>query len=794
MKEERLSQGARLYVATVITVGAIALLHSMYVLHQHPVSYHWSILAGLTLLTGSFTVRIPAIPARLSVSEIFVFAAVLLFGPAAATMIVVLDCLVISLWQKKGSRRISRVLFNVAAPAVAIWIAAHTFYALADIEPLANRARPILPLLVPLLALAILYFLLNSVLVAWAVALEKRLSAFAVWSESFLWLSLNYFSGASVAALLLPYLQPEQPQVARVIGVLLPLLLISYLTFKTAMGRVDDAHRHLKELNDLYLSTIETLAMAIDAKDQITHGHIRRVQAHAVKLARAMGVKDSAQIRAIEAAALLHDMGKLAVPEYILNKPGPLTAAEFDKMKLHASVGADILSSIDFPYPVVPIVRHHHESWDGTGYPDGLSGAAIPIGARILSVVDCYDALTSDRPYRPRLSDKDALRILSERRGHMYDPLVVDTFTKLHGQGGLLTEERPEESSFANFRNTSLTTYATASDVNPLEDITASGEEMLVFFELGRSLGGASVLSQVGEIVVRHLRRLVPSSLSVLYLHDQEAAELVSSYAAGEHSGIFTGLRIPLGQRLTGWVGAHKQSIRNSDPVLDLGDVARTVTPRLRSCLSTPLIVGQSLVGVLSLYSHRQEVFTEDHQRITEVVARQISPTLHGITQRDRQRTSIEAVPFKAAGQRDDALTPETDLGFCVIVVTIMRGQPTDPVICAKEAEQALTKCIKHHLRSTDIFFRYKRDQYVIIHPRPDSDDGDMLARRLKRAMEELSQELRLETIFRTYVTQANMPDDSDSLEELILNAKQTADLEVDRKSNSMTKSPESIH
>src|ERR671920_492709 len=152
-------------------------------------------------------------------------------------------------------------------------------------------------------------------------------------------------------------------------------------TFSTSMGRVADTNRHLSELNTLYMSTIETLAMAIDAKDQITHGHIRRVQKFAVGLAHRLGVVDAKMIKAIEAAALLHDMGKLAVPEYILNKPGPLTPAEFEKMKLHASVGADILSAIEFPYPVVPIVRHHHENWDGTGYPAGLRGTDIPIGA-----------------------------------------------------------------------------------------------------------------------------------------------------------------------------------------------------------------------------------------------------------------------------------------------------------------------------------------------------------------------------------------------------------------------------
>jgi putative nucleotidyltransferase with HDIG domain len=793
MKEERLSSGARLYVGAVIGLGAVALLHSMYVLQKNPVSYHWSILAGLTLLTGSFTVRIPTIPARLSVSEVFVFAAVLLFGPAAATMIVVLDTLVISLWQKRRSRRPSRVLFNVAAPSVAIWVAAHGFFAVAHIRPLASHPQPILPLLVPILLLTVLYFLLNSVLVAWAVAFEKGVSAFSVWSESFLWLSLNYFSGASVAALLLPYLQPEQPQFARVIGILLPLLLISYLTFKTAMGRVDDAHRHLKELNHLYLSTIETLAMAIDAKDQITHGHIRRVQVHAVKLAKAMGVKDSSQIRAIEAAALLHDMGKLAVPEYILNKPGPLTAAEFDKMKLHASVGADILSAIDFPYPVVPIVRHHHENWDGSGYPDGLGGAGIPIGARILSVVDCFDALTSDRPYRPRLSDKEALRILFERRGHMYDPLVVDTFSRLHSQGGLLTPELSDDSSFATFRNTSLPADSTSSDIRPLEDITASGEEMLVLLELAQQLGEATNITHVGDVVVRHLRRVVPWSLLVLYLHDQDSTELLSTYEAGEHSSVFSGLRIPLGQRLSGWVGAHKQSIRNSDPVLDLGDVARAVTPRLRSCLSTPLVVGQSLVGVLSLYSSTQEAFTTDHQRVIEVFAKQIATALQNINQKGRHSELGEPEPNQNSARDSVKQLRDLRIAFSVIVITISGGR-SEPDINVDVIEETLARCVRNNLGATDIFFRYQLNQYVIVQRRTDRSDPDRLTRRIEQAIEELRRELRAEETFSASVVLARMPEDGGSLQDLVVAARRRADLEISNGTKRLAEPPGSIH
>ena len=191
----------------------------------------------------------------------------------------------------------------------------------------------------------------------------------------------------------------------------------------TAGGRTE----HISQVNDLTLSAIEALAMAVDAKDQITHGHIRRVQVYAVELAKRLGVREEHQLKAIETAALLHDMGKLAIPEHILNKPGKLTDAEFDKMKRHSDIGATS-ASIRFPYPVVPIVRQHHESWDGSGYPSGIARTDIPLGARILSVVDCFDALTSDRPYRPQLGKDEAFRILTERRGSMYDPLVVSTF------------------------------------------------------------------------------------------------------------------------------------------------------------------------------------------------------------------------------------------------------------------------------------------------------------------------------------------------------------------------------
>jgi diguanylate cyclase (GGDEF)-like protein/putative nucleotidyltransferase with HDIG domain len=732
----------RLYLTSVILAGLGVVLYSLHDLFSRPVGYEWFILAGLTLLSGSFTVKVPTIPARLSVSETFVFAAVLLYGPSAATMVVALDSLVISLWIFRTSRRAERVLFNFAAPAIAVWLAANVFFKMAGVPPLALApGQSIVALVFPLFILAVLYFLLNSWLIALAVALEQRSSAFSVWRHNFLWLSLNYFSGASVAALLIPYLQGPGYVFVRIIGVLLPLLLISYLTLKTALGRVEDANKHLAELNRLYLSTIETLAMAIDAKDQITHGHIRRVQSLAVGLAREIGLDDQVQIRAVEAAALLHDMGKLAVPEYILNKPGPLTPAEFEKMKLHASVGADILSAIDFPYPVVPIVRHHHERWDGGGYPDGLKGSDIPIGARILSVADCFDALTSDRPYRPRLSDADALRILVERRGSMYDPMVVDVFISVYKT----IAPTSSETEYSRGGLSALTRGALPSvdGILPtgsrLDDISASTEEMLLLYELAQGLSGKTDLADAADLISKHLRRLVPATTCVFFVYDRNGDEIVAAHAAGENASHFSSIRIAMGQRLSGWVAANRQTILNSDPMLDLGEVARVLKPALRSCLSTPLQVELELVGVLTVYSTHRDAFTEDHRRIVEVVARQVSQTVQRAIgfrqeQTEKLRDHLTGLPNRQHLERFVASELASMAGLpCSILLIDVSGPSSrgHQKTTSSDVLGRVCEMIRLGLRGADLLFTYDPGRFVALLTQTDTSTAEALMRRV---------------------------------------------------------------
>jgi putative nucleotidyltransferase with HDIG domain len=624
MTTKRAQRVATAYVTAVVAAGAIAFAYSIRQLYVVPVSSQWFILAALTLLTGSFSIGMSPLPARVSVSETFVFASVLLFGPAAGTITVVLESLVMSFWLPDTTRGPRRTLFNAAATALAIWTSGTAFYLLVGASVRTNQSVTFPTHFVPLAVFTLLYFLLNSWLVAIAVALHSDRSPLKVWWPQFTWLSVNYFAGASAAAVIVTYRQKVDTNTLLII---VPLLVVSYVTFRTAMARVSDAAKHLSQLNSLYLSTIETLAMAIDAKDQITHGHIRRVQAYAVGLAQRVGIVDDSLIRAIEAASLLHDTGKLAVPEYILNKPGRLTPAEFEKMKLHASVGADILSAIDFPYPVVPIVRHHHENWDGSGYPDGLKGTDIPIGARILSIVDCFDALTSDRPYRPRLSHSAAIEILIQRRGSMYDPLIVDTFIKVHEQiEPALTGNKPPTAALKEITSARSSNSVITTAMN--SDQTFSADRRLSVDAVIGALSNRSNVRDACDEIERHLRPKVPFSLLVLYRYDSDSDELVVAHAIGEMASTVQASRIAVGERISGWVAANRQAIINSDSVLDLGQIARNASPQLRSCLSTPLVSNNALIGVLSLHAAGFDSFTDDHGGSVEAIAILAAPII----------------------------------------------------------------------------------------------------------------------------------------------------------------------
>jgi putative nucleotidyltransferase with HDIG domain len=338
-----------------------------------------------------------------------------------------------------------------------------------------------------------------------------------------------------------------------------------------------------------------------------------------VALARALSIHDELTIKAIEAAALLHDTGKLAVPEHILKKPGKLTSSEFDQMKRHVDVGADILAAIDFPYPVVPIVRCHHENWNGSGYPRGIQGDDIPIGARILSVVDCYDALTSDRPYRRALDRDAAIAILVERRGTMYDPLVVDTFIRILPE---IADEAPpprlNEAALAQISQSASAMLPAPPPVEATPDTVV--EQLGEIISLTKVVNAGSSFADVLALASATVRRVVGRGTCSIYLLSLDGRTLTSEHASGPLAAALTGMSIEIGQKLSGWVAAHRRTIVNSDAQLDLcgvlaGDIGAHV------CLSTALCDGDTLAGVLTVYRESTKPFSPADAQAFELMA-----------------------------------------------------------------------------------------------------------------------------------------------------------------------------
>ncbi len=594
-----------LLVLVVVTLGAVILAVSVSEARHLPFGNGLLLsLAVLTIATGRFVIKLPGRPGTVTVSETFLFALVLLFGPAAAALVVAIDGVWVSYRQKH--RRLYRALFNVTEPAVSIWLAGHAYFAIAGIQPM-EQTRAATPILIlATVAMAAVFFLLNGTLTAAAIGWDSGGRAYDVWRGHVLYLAINYYAAASVAMLCVA--NGLNPMLA---GLVVPLLVLSYIAYKEASSRLDDAHRHVQEVRQLYQATVEMLAITVEGKDRTTHGHVCRVQRHALAVARALGVKDETELKAIEAGSILHDIGKVVVPDHILNKPVALTRSEFDTMKRHASMGARILTAVDFPSPVVPIVRHHHERWDGRGYPDGLLGSEIPLGARILAVVDCFDALTSDRPYRSKMSDEQALEILQSRSGTFYDPTVVEKFVDL------VPRLRGED-------------LDDAEDSGPVRSVVAGihhsvSERPAASQADGSAAIAAALRRSIGRLIDDWAAR-IRGAEGVLFVADPSGDVLTVACAAPRLREAVAAVQLPLGHGVSGWVGAHRTTICNADPRLDFGDLADRLG--LVWSTSTPVFTCGEMVGVLTVYLTRDDDFSAQECRYVGSLAQEVGMLL----------------------------------------------------------------------------------------------------------------------------------------------------------------------
>ena len=524
--------------------------------------------------------------------------------------------------------------------------------------------------------------------------------------------------------------------------VVVPLTVLGHFAHRIHLRRLEQKTRELADASRLHLATVEALATAIDARDQVGMGHIRRTQIYAVGIGTALGLGDD-ELSAIRAGALLHDIGKLAVPEHILNKPGRLTAAELEKTKIHAAVGASILEKVRFPYPVVPAVKHHHECWDGSGYPDGLSGERIPVAARILSLADAYDALRGPRPFRPAVSREDACNYLRSRAGTQFDPYIVNTFLRNLRK----FEAEIDILGFGYEAENSEQGVSTADEVSYVQQIKRANQEVFSLYEMARDFGSSLNLDETLSLLTQKIGEFVPYDTCLVYLVDDDGSTATAAHVEGRNSEVLRGKRVVVGEGATGYVLKKRKPVENVDPSLDFAFSHAGICEHYVGMASVPLLADEKLVGAISVFSAKRAAYEEEHLRLLETISRiagdAISKSIrHAVTEVHAQTDPLTGLP----NARGLHVQFEKELGrarrsgsFLQILMLDLDGfKAVNDTFGHKAGDTMLReigRIIKAELRDYDFLARYGGDEFVAVIPETDSADVIELCARIEAAV-----------------------------------------------------------
>jgi len=773
---------ATLFILTQVLAGIPLVPYAL--LHWHTDnSLRFASFLAVALGASLFKVRLPGIQATMSANFLFILVGILDLSYPETLLMGCLGGLVQSLWQAKPRPHMIQILFNFANLALSISLAHLVFQ-----SQLAYNLGLRWPLL--LAAASTTYFAMNTMSVSGIIAMTERRNPLMVWKECYLWSFPYYLLGALIAGGVSMINRSLGWQVAILV---LPVVYWIYRSYRTYLDRLEAEKKHTEAIADLHLRTIEALSLAIEAKDHNTHDHLKRVQTYAMRIGKDLGV-DEAQLNAIRAAAMLHDIGKLAVPEHILSKPGRLTPEEFEKLKIHPVVGAEILDRVQFPYPVVPIVRSHHEKWNGTGYPDGLSGEGIPIGARILSVVDCFDALTSERPYRRAVSADEAMALLRAESGRSYDPRVVDCIERRYkgleevvsrsarvgSPVELVSKVDRAVAPSAGFAE--VPDEAEVRAASFLASIVSARQEAQLLFELAQTLGNSLSLRETLSVVAVRLKEMIPYDSIVFYIY--EDGKLIPRYVHGVDYDLFSSIEMPLGQGVSGWVAQTEKPIINGDPAAEtkyLGDRAQVSV--LQSVLSVPLRGRDGAAGVLSLYLREKQSFTKDHLRLLLAASSKLGLSVENALQYERAQDTastdfLTELPnarwICVHLEQEIARSRRSGVPLAVLLSDLNGFKNVNDNfghLVGNKLLQQIAKNLKSACREYDQVGRLGGDEFVFVLPELTKDGAEELKPRLELAVEEAGRQICDAKVVTASIGCAFYPKDGTTAEELLSEA-----------------------
>jgi diguanylate cyclase (GGDEF)-like protein/putative nucleotidyltransferase with HDIG domain len=619
----------------------------------------------------------------------------------------------------------------------------------------------------------------------------------AISQENLIWTLTTQVANVTSAALFYSAIRGAGVPFVFIGGLILALVHLLYRFNEKQVHEVSRSQteklKYIEEIADLHMNTIESLAIAIDAKDQTTHGHVRRTQIYATEMGKLLRVSDS-ELRALVAGALLHDIGKLAVPEYILNKPGKLTEAEFAKMKIHPTVGGDILKRVNFPYPVEDIVRYHHEKWDGSGYPRGLRAEQIPLVARIISVVDFYDATRCDRPYRKGMKREDSLALLQKMSGSSFDPRVVALFVEHVIEFDRLIghEDIGEQVASENIdlKNKARPDAGLASDVLGTPDteqgfrsITQAQREVFALHEIAQTIGSSLNMHDTVTLVSNKLRAIVPFDTCVIFIVDDRSGKAIAMHVVGDHDDLFRLRRLNIGDGITGWVIANARSMCNSSPELDLVGLNDDIARSYRGVLVSPLIREDGAFGAISLYSKGRTSYTTEHVRLLESVAQHAASALNNaITFEKTKESALTDQLTELPNSRGFYMMLEQRLAECqrlgreslsLISMDLDDFKQINDQWGHAIGDRLLSSVahvIRKELRQMDILSRYAGDEFVAIMPMASQSMAEGICERIRKAVADHKFSVRPGKTVDVAISMgiACFPDDGETTEELL--------------------------
>jgi diguanylate cyclase (GGDEF)-like protein/putative nucleotidyltransferase with HDIG domain len=573
-----------------------------------------------------------------------------------------------------------------------------------------------------------------------------------------------------------------------------PMAALAYLTYRASFMRLNAKTREAEELSRLHLTTAEALATAIDAKDQTTHCHVRRVQIYATGLGEVLQLS-SAEIAALKAGALLHDVGKLAVPPHILNKPGRLTPAEFDKTKIHTTVGAQILSRVEFPYPVIPIVRHHHERWDGQGYPDGLAGDQIPVTARIISVVDCFDSVREDRPFRLSMTRDEAIALLLRGSGSHFDPKVVNLFVKnlprfeeqIVALGLEQLSQGNEVREPLHLSEVDISQTRERGCYMAYDQIKNAHREVYALYEIARMFGSSLDIEDTLTILVDKVGHVVPFDTCVVYLHDRLKGYAKVAHVVGRNTELFASKSVAPGEGVTGFALANRSAVNQLDPSLDFAGTELSPEVQYRSMISLPLFKGDILLGALSVYSLELERYTEDHMRLLETVTKLASDALANAVHHAEAESNALTDPLTGLPNarcmllrfdQEAGRARRTGRPFQVVMLDLDDFKLVNDTYGHKVGDKMLremARIIQGQLREYDFLARYAGDEFVAVVQEITGAQVEELRQRIENAVSRFSLHVRSNLHARVGISvgTATYGIDGETLDQLLVSADQ---------------------